>query len=181
MSYSKEEVVELFEEFSQGWVDGDYWLSKEGVPKFLREKGLIQPKLEVGKWYKTSFNNIYYCTSVFGSHITGYGFDTGIWLDSISCPNHYIATEATEEEVKAALVKEAKRRGIKRDNFYCLIHDTPSNGSTWDYAYGRLFIGEQCCFSGGKWAEPIKESNELRELKKSYKELGEKINKLENK
>lgn len=77
----------------------------------------VEPKFEVGKWYKTNVEtekHLYCVTKIDGDYACGYGFgcsgswykDSGVhWTDNVR--------EAAREEVEEALIKEAENRGFK--------------------------------------------------------------------
>jgi hypothetical protein len=87
----------------------------------------------------------------FENNILEYGINnSGVWFntDNGTQYNPNIERPATHEEIKNALVKEAKRRGYEFD-FYDLIHN-------------RLWVGTEekgslAAFNKGTWAEVKKE------------------------
>ncbi len=90
---------------------------------------------------------------------------------------------ATEDEIKAQLVKEAKERGYKHGVMIVSVVSgdcATLNGERVDYDNERdiLTMNSWSIYSNGKWAEIIKEPkpfpNQKKELRKLYKEyIGE--------
>ena len=85
---------------------------------------LTEPKLEKGKWYKQLVKSqdsfILGIFNGFGKNAKGFT-TKGVWCDDIwftkdSCFHLDIITEASNNEVEQALIKEAKRRGTFRSN-----------------------------------------------------------------
>ena len=125
-NYTREEVVyltnELEDRYIAGWDGGHFGIREQ----FLKDKGLIAPVLEIGKWYKWmegSEDCLFFVTNDDGFKIKGFGFrgDRNIWVNKTTLYNKKYHEEAvssliqaTDEEVKTALIKEAKRRGFKK-------------------------------------------------------------------
>lgn len=79
-----------------------------------------------------------------------------------------IERKATEEEVKSALVEEAKRRGFKKGvRFDCAGNQAKNcilNSEKWQYmefANCLSTFGSQFIFNKGKWAEIIREEPQI--------------------
>ena len=162
--YSKEEVVELFNDFSENYGRNSY-------KEFLKEQGLIEPELEIGKWY-------HYGTDLLvwnGGDLT-YGFSQGV--DYLNGAHFSVddATPAPHKEVSDAFIKEAQKYIGKvvhvesrdldvliTDEFDFKFHNDATQ-SLW--AYGTLpnrpdylnHVGVKL-FSDGKWAEIIEEES----------------------
>jgi hypothetical protein len=131
-------------------------------------KQLEKPQFEVG-WYNTILGSLYFINRVNDGRCFGYGFDGGEkWIDECSpCATHQIDRPATDKEVEAALVAEAKRRGFKEGvNWESIIDEgnvvsQRSHGYTgtteFIYSSNELMFGYGCIFSNGKWAEIVKE------------------------
>jgi len=194
MSYSKEEVVELFHEFYDDWINNGATLSNRGYQKWLKEKGIIEPELEVGKWYKSGKRLVCYSgTYEKKDMMCGYGFGIGgRWRSGKTTTYGHSSAfrEATHEEVEEALIAEAKRRGFKKGcSFVPLNNDllireyeSPTSNSFvyFDCSIGLTMSDDYSnvsIFNNGKWAEII-ENPELEALEKKYKELGEEIDKM---
>ena len=155
--YSKEEVVELFNDFSENYGRNSY-------KEFLKEKGLIEPELEIGKWY-------HYGTDLLvwnGGDLT-YGFSLGV--DYLN--NAYFtvdnATPATDREVEEALIKEAKKRGFKEGVKFETLDGsevTFENTKVFERAiaffndHTEMYENGGCFFKDGKWAEIIEDGND---------------------
>lgn len=125
--------------------------------------------MEVGKWYKdTSVKGIslylIFVTDVYDSGVGGYGFINGKWFTN---SNSYSAQliSATNEEVEAALIAEAERRGFKEGvtvditnlsdsyNPNMILRGKISFSEFKDNGY--IWFGRQLIFDNGKWAEII--------------------------
>lgn len=138
------------------------------------EKQFLNPKpkeLEVGKWYKHRCNDfLALLTDLRGR---GYGFDTsGYWFNESGVGLTGL-TEANPEEVKEALIKEAKHRGLV-EGAVCNnsnIHGFNVKNNLIDYFGGYEFNVEKnelrvldknevetwyTIFKNGKWAEVVK-------------------------
>jgi hypothetical protein len=132
-------------------------------------------KPEVGKWYghKKYPKLLVYCKEISSQgNIIGYGFDlSGKWVNYkntwlVGCLNH-IVYEATEEQVKIALVEEAVRRGFVQGVFLAKIGINKSfscssyiSGKfTWFASSNVLDSGNGAghIFNNGIWAEIKKE------------------------
>jgi hypothetical protein len=153
---------------------------------------LFEKKLEVSKWYKgfselgSPFLGVY---DVKESSDISYGFWNEIWSTNknglIRLKDAESYEKATEEEVKEALIKEAKKRGFKEGSKTKGTNlDTEISTLTEGFEYsinsnelkancnGDFYI-KRIIFSNGKWAEiisnPIKEK--INELQKQIDEL----------
>lgn len=195
MGYSKEEVVELFKEYDE---TADRDGVRYSIAYFLKEKGLL-PLLEVGKWYKLINRNDTMILCYQGEGSSSYGFSSrGVWSNSLGSAwvnsSDCETTELTHEEVETALIAEAKKRYKVGDSFVCLKNGEFSkitqldkwanigNSSSvlWnDHVKSESVFNNSKIYSNGKWATIV--NTELDELKATYKELGKKIDELENK
>ena len=156
--------------------------AKELLQEFLPEA--FENKLEVGKWYISEYYLVYYLGNYKCNCIE---FSDGKWIEnvhhSLSChlKNYRLATE---EEVKEALINEAKRRGFKNvgdlkikntyggiSNGYCTIN----NDFYYDYISNTLQLDGAIIFKDGIWAEIIEQSEPTQE------EIDRVINYLKNK
>jgi hypothetical protein len=169
--YSKEDVVELFNEFSNRYPE----LNKTD---YLKEKGLIKEEFKVGELYSHTFSG---AIVNYQGVTSGYGVnDDGCWIDLgnnwtfTSYPECWTkATESQKEKFKKALYIESDRKGfkeniiinnsnlgyadepqliIRRENWIGLNYDKSSNEDEFALALNGLTI-----FKAGKWAEIIKE------------------------
>ena len=180
--YTEEEVIELFEEYLEWKVSGQYYGKMSHPNFFLKEKGLIKDNLEVGKWYWLDNDKsfLYFYT---GKSVT-YGFNiAGTWSDTLSECDKISGNEieATKEEVEEALIKEAKKRGFKEGvKIYGRDYTVINNFFTRIFNNDLcLFMGSElgkniCIFEHGKWASIIEEAKELT-IEQLQKELGYKI------
>ena len=147
--------------------------AKELLQKFIPEA--FETKLEVGKWHKSKERknktlfvpNKEQCDSNMG-----YGFNyLGEFKESNfnlcgSFPNYFEL--ATEEEVREALINEAKKRGfnnignLKIKNTFGGISNgfvTLTNNFYYDYKGNTLRLDGALIFNNGVWAEIIEEKN----------------------
>lgn len=158
------------------------WL--EEVKKDYNQRWGKKPR-ELNKWYKRGPEFLFRSTSVDpdskrgeGIFYHGYGFYQGKWFDTKASLSRHLddghhctigqVEEATAEEVKEALVSEAKRRGfvkgVKADcssfgGLNMVRHDR------MDFKYYpeqvELSGGHWVIFKSGKWAEIIVEPKEM--------------------
>ena len=158
----KKAVKELLKEaykssdVCQEWKD----MIKEAYPKVC-----IKPKLEVGKWYKNKYSHLICLTKVAFQRVDFYGLYTGNqWTNNnFADIEHWISglESATKEEVKTALIKEAKRRGVEKGSVIKYLDDSKSLWSKEDggflYENGCLYVHSVLykVFGNGKWATPI--------------------------
>lgn len=159
-TFSKKEVRELLSEFN-GSMPWSNEIDKHCTyGRFIKEKGLLEEELEVGKWYK-SINHLFCCTSINDSGIPeGYGIVNGKrWFNHASkiLFSHVLATN---KEVEESLIKEAKNRGLKN------IHIVWANDKIqlWveifkDKKHTNLPICVEI-FNNGKWTEIVEEKKE---------------------
>ena len=139
-------------------------------PKLFKKDDLV-----VGKWYKEETTNfLVFIKDLKHSSYAGYGFNTrGDWKDSLGRIGlQHIP--ATDEEVKKALIKEAKKRGFK---------EGVRIKSIWMSGTAKLFYGELCfdgefelcyknnggmlytLFNNGVWATIVEETITKEEAK----------------
>lgn len=173
---------------------------QEWKDKILKACHDVKPKLEEGKWYRAG------CYLIFLEKIHSnkkeaqvYGFNNVEWYkidDFIIKGGVYTLNEATEEEVKEALIKEAKRRGFKEG---CGIISVGKNvlvtycKKEYDIHYciktNRMWIelpnirSSVDLFINGKWVEIIEDTKEIEvveheEVKPNILELNGKKYKL---
>lgn len=135
-------------------------------------KNEVTPKFEVGKWYKTNClgGSIFYLTEspVEDCYVSGYGFENGDWCDLSehywTLEQKYKPTLATHQEVKEALIKEAKKRGFKEG--VRINHSIEGKGHralifndlSYHSGYNWLCDGwGNVVFKDGVWTEIIKD------------------------
>lgn len=131
--------------------------------------------LEVGKWYKDKeCRGIYYITSVLKDRFYFYGFnDDGLWVnDYWYLINRCKLEPSTHEEVKTALIAEAKRRYKRGDKVKCVSKTYYNEIAEIDMKSFRFYTNDNdiwvssevercnvCIFNNGKWAEVIEKPN----------------------
>lgn len=131
--------------------------------------GKDKKALEVGKWYKNKKYDTLLC---YTGGASGYGFIDGYWekgknWGTFNIEDNYViyTVEATEEEVKMALLKEAEKRGIKEGVKVTQINTNNMGENNWVITENYtvhitnkgLYLGNICIFFNGKWAEIVKE------------------------
>lgn len=154
---------------------------------------VFENKLEVGKWYKYK-KGVFFITSINGFWINVYGTDKdGDWMtDNAKTTYDSCFKPATNEEVLASLISEAKRRGFVDGAKYI----SPGGGFKRTVVYPLALTddgkdlkcaNQEMLTLDGQWAEIIKEKilskaeaeAKLKELSKDgfeYKiELNEKV------
>jgi len=160
-------------------------------------KQMEKPKLKVGKWYKnlTWKGSMFYNTGDMNSLKTlylGYGFSYNGIFHSLeqqkreeagwSINDEYVL--ATDEEVKEALIKEAKKRGFKEGvkvkNGFTVEEGRVYNINANNFAYcsdrNSLTLGGIYIFQNGIWSEIIDEplkvcGHEVKKVNEQYGEL----------
>jgi hypothetical protein len=181
MKYTKEQAQEVLKD----WFDYKQCraTTKNTYEKFIEDKF---PSLEVGKWYKGAGGSLVFVESIQVYAFTGYGFSAiNGWRDSVEYwDTKSFTTEATHEEVEAALIKEAERRGIwqvpindvrglnKLDR-YC--------GTCYSILENLLLSNYGRVFENGKWATPIVQDptkEKLSELEDTIKKAQQEIQEL---
>lgn len=146
-------------------------LDKEGL-FYVREwfPEAFKKELEIGKWYKNKNlpTTIINCQVFNEREKYGYGFHLDLYADKWGLLNYEDYTEATEDEVRNALINEAKKRGYTSKNTKCLKSLSRGNKINENYNFGFFFNdnvlysqpkgdGGFCLFENGIWAEIIKE------------------------
>lgn len=158
-----------------------------------RYPDLFKSKIEVGKWYINEDNNILVCCTKltekqnYNLTFSGYGIRFKKWFNE---ENYFLRRRfkpATDEEVKDALIAEAKRRGFKnlgeisiKSIFYTLFLSSKvypkgtfvTIKNNYEFTDLNLYLDGVLIFHDGKWATIIEEEEE--EII-SIKELREKI------
>ena len=179
MKYSKEEVVELFNEAEKRCHEKGHYIS---FKYFLKEKGLIEEEFEVGKWYKKSDDWLICITDLSPnkSGCSAYGFYENDWNGSKNweksnalCLNGF--KPATDKEVEEALIAHAKKLGFKEGVKFKNIEvgciqtfekdlyssdgdvNVTSPESEWSAFGGH---SNPYIFKDGKWAEIVEEEKE---------------------
>jgi hypothetical protein len=144
---------------------------------------LFKNTLEVGKWYKEKEkSNLLVC---FTDIEKGYGYGVNRineWNDNFCRDDKKSFELATEQEVKEALINEAKKMGfIKGAKFLSVLTAVKSEcGINYNYYYdeNELYSNGMCLFKDGKWAEIVKEPTEIELIKAEIEKLNERLNKL---
>ncbi len=151
--------------------------AKELLKEFIPDA--FENKLEVGKWYKSNKGSI--CFNLEDSY---YGFDfVGDWRDITYFKIGQDKSEwelATEEEVREALINEAKKRGfntignLKIKNTFGGISNgflTITNDFYYDYKGNTLSLDGAIIFNNGVWAEIIEEPKETEPTEEEIKRV----------
>ena len=145
-----------------------------GQVQLMREfPDAFKKELEVGKWYKAVYSNINYLFLV-TKKSDGFYIGCGIvddvkWNDelSFSITYDYKFQETTPQEVEAALICEAKKRGYSNTNgFYQYSSDTNRL-----YLFTSYGTNPRIVFDNGLWSDVV----EKMTLEQIEKELGRKI------
>ena len=122
-----------------------------------------EPKIENGKWYKDYDYFLVYITDI--NKGVGYGFgSSGQWYNESNDWGFKDVRPATHQEVKEALIKEAKKRGFKKG--VMINHSIEGKGHralifnelSYHSGYNWLCDGwGNVVFKDGVWAEIIKD------------------------
>jgi len=109
----------------------------------------FKTELEVGKWYKTPYcGGALFCVTdldnIKNGHISGYGTEVSYGWQGLKKDYWYLDkgyTEATQEEVKEALISELIRLGVKKGAYFnCLCRKSPLEcfGVNPDFVYNSI-------------------------------------------
>jgi len=140
---------------------------------------VFKTKLKTGKWYKVntiSGNWLFFITDITQKRRKGYGFDlsgkeylyTIIFDSSLDSCFDRIYTPATKEEVKIALINEAKKRGFKDGADYLSLNKKNKRKVNYPLKINR-YKDALCCINGGIiffdgfWAEIIQPKEMTKE------------------
>lgn len=151
----------------------------------LKKIALLKPKpkeLEIGKWYHLSWDEGWCLAPFKGKDVASYGFHSdegwmyGVYWFSDYNINSLEKREATPQEVKSALIEEAKRRYNVGDIIKCFDKvESEVEGLDFVFNNNNLFLnGDKVdgsdwfnisakVFDNGKWAEVIDKFAELKE------------------
>ena len=144
--------------------------AKELLKEFIPEA--FENESEVGKWYISEHYLVYYLGNYKCNCIK---LRDGEWIDNVyhSPYNHLRSYRlATEEEVREALINEAKKRGfnnisdLKIKNIYGGISNglvTITNDFYYEYESNTLRLDGAIIFNNEKWAEIIEQSEPTKE------------------
>tara|TARA_R110000772_G_scaffold135231_1_gene243884 strand:- start:181 stop:714 length:534 start_codon:yes stop_codon:yes gene_type:complete len=166
---NKKFIQWLYEEVSQPHLKYDIECQ---FPKLFK-----RDVLEVGKWYKSNK-----CLFNYQLEYDIYGFFKGEWssVDERWAWDNTPCRLATPEEVKAALINEAKRRGFKKGVGYISAASIQGEGVCSDtFIFLNCSDGQYLYTSGsfayvyynGKWAEIITQAKEMT-MSEVSRELG---------
>ena len=154
---------------------------KEIIPEAFKTE------LEVGKWYKMKGDTHFLCNfnGNIGNNGNSYGFNlNGEWTDNSMCfQNSDTYVEATPEEVSAALINEAKKRGYKQ-GITCAFgkgaHNRMirENEIRWVPDWqdkGALCMGTNVIFTQGNWAKILPKEKTVIPMAKALKIIAKKM------
>lgn len=169
----KEFILEAYKSACSEWKSK---IEKECPELFKNKSG----------WYKSNLccGSLFFLIEHNNGSAKGYGFEVNIWREHFN--EYYWSTinelqPATEEEVKEALIKEAKKRGFKEGVKYTSV-GFYSKGSEHQLKFKLTYYIEDdmltdgaggSIYYKGKWAEiisnPIEEK--INDLQKQLDEL----------
>lgn len=164
-----------FKEYAK--LDGAY---SDDKAKIIIEK--FKPKsIEVGKWYKGNGDKLIFTTSSKqNGHVKAYGFGAnGGWFEDDNTFSWLTddLKEATKEEVKQALVKEAEKR--YGEDWKSVKIKQHADGEDWQefglnlnrfspnfypFATGKGYNRNGVIYYKGKWAEVLPQSDTRTEI-----------------
>ena len=147
----------------------------------------FKKELEIGKWYKYKLALFYITnkTSYNTNYYNVFGFDVdGNWMSDNAktyFDERYI--EATPEEVSAALINEAKKRGYKKGvKCYFGTEKHQRTISTDDIIFdtnylnnGGLCMGTNVIFTQGNWAKILPQEKTVVPMEKALKIIAKKM------
>ena len=141
--------------------------AKELLKEFLPEA--FENKLEVGKWYRLRNKAFNWLMCYTENRNVCYGFNSeNLYSNEYVMYDYNDWKLATEEEVREALINEAKKRGfnnignLKIKNTFGGISNgfvTLTNNFYYDYKGNTLRLDGALIFNNGVWAEIIEEKN----------------------
>jgi len=147
----------------------------ERAIKDIQEKIDEKPKYKVGTWYKSKSSDYIWCvksiTLTGGASIYGLMSQRWVYTDYVS--DCYECVEATNSEVEAALISEAKRRYKKGDKVKSVV-DVYSGSEVAGYFYRksdyRIYGAEELdggsvLYHNGIWATIIENKLEINGYK----------------
>lgn len=144
------------------------------------------PEVTANKWYKSTDNEsfMFYITDSTVDMYYGYGIlgSSNSWYNKWHFGKESVygraLVEATEKEVKTALIAEAKRRGFNKTTMITQTFDKNQKMCIgfWDessvkFERNKLFAKGVRIFDNGKWAEITSEPIEL-----TLEQIAEKFN-----
>ena len=157
------------------------------VSLYLKETfpEVFKAELEVGKWYKMKGDIHFLCNfnGNIGNNGNSYGFNLkGKWMDNSMCFQYsdtYV--EATNEEVSASLINEAKKRGYK-DGVTITWKNKPKliytlGDDEFDYLISKnvLVFGNYGIFDGKQWAQILPQEKTVVPMAKALKIIAKKM------
>lgn len=157
----KKFIIEAHENACNEWKQK---IEKE-FPKLFKKN-----TLEINKWYVND-EGFLHCYK--GS--LSYGFNwSGVWSNKLKTCNDVLNFRpASEKEVKDALIKEAKKRGIWDCPILSVSGNTDYHGKyIEEFGNNELWSKYGLVFLDGEWATPIKETITKEEAEKL---IGKKI------
>ena len=161
------------------------------VSLYLKETfpEVFKTELEIGKWYKGSADIeflVYYQSNRFDN----YGFwEDQPYRDNLSfgdCWGNMLRL-ATDEEVSAALINEAKKRGFKqgvtilRGDWYSgssapkVTIEKEQHTSGFEFHNNNLFLNGYILFKKGNWAEILPQEKTVVPIAKALKIIAKKM------
>jgi len=160
--------------------------------KIENEVPEINPKLEVGKWYKSTDGMLFNFQGKYSRFYDSgaYGFTVSKnWYENLGIGIEEILEYelAKPEEVKTALIAEAKRRGFTFGKYFKELQDEENGGliersgkcGKWvEFKDNKLFVigyGRWKIFDNGTWATIINEPTQKELLQKQVDELKRQI------
>jgi hypothetical protein len=120
--------------------------------------------LKEGEWYKSQFGTIAFCENLIhgGPYFTGYCVSSDGSFKKTTCGFVFYENclPATNEEVFEALERAAIKMGYKK-GLYCIfgkdkhIRAIDEDGFSMEVSDYTFFIGTDCVFKDGEWAEIV--------------------------
>jgi hypothetical protein len=146
-----------------------YTITKEQLRSLTDPKvkgmfpGAFDSILEEGNWYKSEYGDIAFCKNLIeeGPHFTGYcAWPDGNFEYILEFVLYKGWQLATNEEVFEALERAAIKMGYKK-GLYCFfekdknIRAIDKDGFSMEVSDYTFFIGSDCIFQNGEWAEIV--------------------------
>lgn len=148
------------------------------IKKWQKELDNFVDEVEVGKWYKHRYFLLICVTDIDADgYINACGFDADVWFDdtSRSVENCGTATGyvlAEKEEIEAALIREAVKRGfrhgVKTEHGVIIDHFNHN----YQDIYNSFWFHNIRVFEKGEWCKIIKEEVKEFTMEELTKKLG---------
>lgn len=141
-------------------------ITVDQMNEFLKQNGLLEPKVEAGKWYWMSLNDTEYLALFKEMDSNNVLYRSKCYFYESKFKEAHgsftdVKREATEDEVMDKLLNETKNRGFKEG----VMVKSPwqsemrimgfNTRQVFNSRLNRLILGGMVVFNNGKWAEIV--------------------------